>query len=522
MNRRYFLRTAAVAASVAVLAPKRVGAARFVTPATATPGIIEVGNTRQVFLDDILIHEASLIGRFMKRPQKYEKNPVLTGEMPWEQRIDGQELDNSVLIAGQSVLYDKEENVFKLWYMAAGQDEKWSSGSTSLCYATSKDGYHWNRPALGLIDYKGSTQNNIVMVFRDPQYFNVVKDSQDKDPQRRYKAMGELEGTVANHTGGVAVAFSPDGLRWTEYDKNPVVKHGRNLGDAPSMLGWDPRRHKYVGYFRPGHSLAPEIYGKGDHRHIRGIGYAESDDFVHWTPTVPMLTPDDQDRPDTQFVQFTSGIDGEFYIGFNAIYQTHEQTWDIYLMSSRDGFHWNWIDRRVPFLGRGEVGTYDAGYMCPNGPIFHDGKVWIFYRSVSGAHSVNVSNVLGRSRTAIALCTLPQNRWMGLLAGPNRGTIVTRPLVFKGNKLIVDLDASLPLSKPHVPPRFDECEIRAAIEDQSGGRIDGFTIEDSSVLTKSGPQELSWKGANIGSLAGRPVRLRIEMRNAVLFSIQFA
>ena len=30
-----------------------------------------------------------------------------------------------------------------------------------LCYATSKDGMHWEKPVLGLVDYKGSKQNNI-------------------------------------------------------------------------------------------------------------------------------------------------------------------------------------------------------------------------------------------------------------------------------------------------------------------------------------------------------------------------
>jgi hypothetical protein len=124
--------------------------------------------------------------------------------------------------------------------------------------------------------------------------------------------------------------------------------------------------------------MAPEIYGNGDHRHIRSYGYSTSDDFIHWTPTRMMLTPDRDERNDYQYMQFTAGIDGEFYIGFNAMHETHEQTWDIFLMSSRDGFHWNWIDRKVPFLGRSEYPGYDAGYMTPSGPIFHDNRVWIY------------------------------------------------------------------------------------------------------------------------------------------------
>src|SRR5207248_4020502 len=246
------------------------------------------------------------------------------------------------------------------------------------------------------------------------------------------------------------------------------------------MLGWDHRIRKYVYYPRPGHPLAPEIYGNGDHRHIRSYGYSTSDDFIHWTPTQVMMTPDYADRNDYQYMQFTAGIDGEFYLGFNAMHETHEQTWDIFLMSSRDGFHWNWIDRKVPFIGRSNPPAYDAGYMTPSGPIFHDNKVWIYYGAFSGAHSENQSK-LGADGMSVALCTLPQNRWMGLMAGPHRATIVTRPLIYKGSKLMVDIDAGLSMEKPRNPPRYDECEARAALEDQSGGRIEGFTMDRSKV-----------------------------------------
>jgi hypothetical protein len=175
----------------------------------------------------------------------------------------------------------------------------------------------------------------------------------------------------------------------------------------------------------------------------------------------------------------------------------------------------------VPFLGRGEIGSYDAGYMTPSGPIFHDGKVWIYYGAFSGAHSERASK-LGPDRMSVALCTLPQNRWLGLLAGPYRGTIVTHPLTFAGSKLIVDIDASLAMQKPTPNRRrFDECEVRVALEDQSGGRIEGFTADRMSLLLESGMHEIRWRDADLSKLAGKPVRLRFEMRNAALYSIQF-
>ena len=520
MNRRSFLATLAAVGvaqgsrAVAQTSGSVPAGNRFVTPASRpVPGIIEIGSIKQAFLDDYLIFEASRIDPFVTRPTKYAKNPILVQDKDWEM---GTGLAPGVQLNLQNALYDAEDKVFKMWYLP----DLWPDKRRPLCLAISSDGYHWEKPDLGIYEYKGSRKNNILGDWATPYFWNFIKDSHESNPARRYKALGELEGAVANRDGGVAIAFSPDGLHWTPYAGNPVVRHGRNFADASAMLGWDPRIRKYVGYFRPGHPLAPEIYGAGDHRHIRWYGYAVSDDFVNWGPTELMLTPDFADRNDYQYMQFTAGIDGQFYIGFNAMYETHEQTWDIFLMSSRDGFHWNWLDRKVPFLGRGEIGAYDAGYMTPSGPIFHNGQVWTYYGAFCGAHSENRSK-LGANQTTIALCTLPENRWMGLLAGPYRGTLVTHPLLFQGKKLLVDIEASPAMSVPGPKPRFDDCDFRAALEDQSGGRIEGFTIDRSTVLGKSGPQELRWGDSDLGKLAGKPVRLRFEYRNAALHSFQF-
>ena len=110
---------------------------------------------------------------------------------------------------------------------------------------------------------------------------------------------------------------------------------------------------------------------------------------------------------------------------------------------------------------------------------------------------------------------------MGLLAGPDRATLVTRPITFRGARLMVDLDASLPMQQTADGRGFDECEVRAALADQSGGPIEGFTVERSQPLRKSGVQEMTWSGARIGQLEGKPVRIRFELRNAALYSVQF-
>ena len=334
--------------------------------------------------------------------------------------------------------------------------------------------------------------------------------------------MGEWEGPPpANHNGGACVAFSPDGIHWTLKDKI-AVPHGRNMADDPSMFGWDPWKKKYVAYFRPGHPLAREINGTGVHRHIRTIGYSESDDFLHWTPIQIMLAPDLDDRVDYQFGNFVAGICGNFYVGFLMIHETHEQTWGVYLMSSRDSFHWNWVDRDTPFMVRGEAGSYDGGLQDMCGPITHEGRIFLYYSGFAGLHNEETVSRWGPNRITIDLATMPEDRWLGLLAGPDQGTIVTKPIIFKGSRLMVDIEASTPQSIPGPELGFDECEVRLALIDQSGGRIEGFTSDRSTRLLRSGRQEVSWAGADLRQLEGKSVRIRFEIRNAALYSFQFA
>jgi hypothetical protein len=236
-----------------------------------------------------------------------------------------------------------------------------------------------------------------------------------------------------------------------------------------------------------------------------------------------MLAPDEKDRVDFQYYQMTVAQEGEFYIGLMHMIQTHDQTFDIYLLTSRDGFNWNWVNRELPFLGRGEELSYDGGYLTPSGPVLYDGQVWIYYGAYSGAHSSEPSR-LGQTRMTIALATLPADRYLGMLAGMDLATLVTRPVVFSGSKLKLDLDASLTggtASKDPQKRHFDEADVRIALLDEFGGKIPGFTTEQCKMLAGRGVQEVSWEGGDLQSLQGRAVRLRFEYRNAALYSFQF-
>ena len=96
------------------------------------------------------------------------------------------------------------------------------AGPRRLCYAVSRDGVNWEKPKLGLVEYNGSKENNIVDILGGECSLCVtpiLHDPDDPDPSRRFKTAFESD----KYGGGdMAVAYSPDGLHWTESPHNPV------------------------------------------------------------------------------------------------------------------------------------------------------------------------------------------------------------------------------------------------------------------------------------------------------------
>ena len=85
-------------------------------------------------------------------------------------------------------------------------------------------GLTWDKPQLGLHEYRGSTANNIVVNGYGP----VLKDPSEPDPAKRYKMIkrGPTPREVATKLGARA-NYSPDGIHWTEGPRIRVSGMGR-------------------------------------------------------------------------------------------------------------------------------------------------------------------------------------------------------------------------------------------------------------------------------------------------------
>ena len=65
--------------------------------------------------------------------------------------------------------------------------------------------------------------------------------------------------------------------------------------------------------------------------------------------------------------------------------------------------------------------------------------------------------------------------------------------------------------------------MKVGIEEPDGQPIPGFTVEDCQMqIGNEIDRKVTWKsGTDVSALAGKPVRLRISMKDADVFSFQF-
>ena len=116
-----------------------------------------------------------------------------------------------------------------------------------------------------------------------------------------------------------------------------------------------------------------------------------------------------------------------------------------------------------------------------------------------------------REHVVMRRYTLRIDGFVSVNAPQAGGELVTKPLRFEGNRLVLNSSTSAAGS------------IRVEIQDQSGQAIAGFSLGDGvEIFGDSLEREVQWKnGPDVGRLAGQPVRLRFVLTDADLFAIRF-
>ena len=459
---------------------------------------IDIGSGLELMVDDHLIAELKG-GAALKLHHPVAREVSLTHDQPWE---------------GNASCYHtvfRDGDLYRMYYRGSHLilgENTLRIAHQVVCYAESKDGIHWTKPDLGLVEFEGSKKNNI-LIGNGPAVHNFAPflDANPAcKPDERYKALG-------GGGGGLMVYKSADGIHWSVMHDKPVITEG--AFDSQNLAFWDPIREEYREYHRA-------------FRDGRDIMTTTSADFVQWTkPVFLEYTParltelyTNQINPYHRAPHLFLGLPARYIAGRGLLSLLNET---IARSCQRCG---------SDYTDTGFIASRDATRFHVWGEAFirpgpETGTNWAYGNKYTACGIVETpSNIPGASNE-LSLYSSDDGYWRdhvilrryalridgfaSVAAGMSGGELLSRPLVFAGSQLTINFATSAAGS------------VRVEIQDAAGNAMDGFALADSADLFGDCiSRQVSWKGgADVSKLAGKPIRLRVVLKDADLYSLQF-
>jgi hypothetical protein len=438
---------------------------------------LDIGSRLELLVDDYVIESIDgEAGLRLHKPTPHEV--VLVTDKPWEGNT----------CAYYTIFQDGD--LYRMYYRGSHFDEQTrkSAHPEVACYAESRDGVHWTKPELGLFEFAGTKANNIVWEGVGTHNFTVFKDANPNcTPDAHYKAFGRGHGTAKR---GLYAFQSPDGIRWSLMSESPVITKG--AFDSQNLAFWDSHAGLYREYHRA-------------FRGVRDIMTGTSRDFLQWSDPVFLEYPEaPKEHLYTNAVQPYERAP-HILIAFPTRYHPQRgQQVEPTFMTSRDGrtFH-RWTEALIPVTAPEDRDGNRSNYMT-----------WGLVR-LPGAereYSVYATEAYYTGRDSrVRRFTFRVDGFVSVHGSAQGGRLVTKPLRFSGNRLAVNFLTE------------GDGQVRVELQDADGRAISGFTLADCDPLR--GDQidyPVAWKqGTEVGSLAGKPIRIRFELQDADLFSFRF-
>jgi len=468
---------------------------------------VKIGKERQLFLDNYLIAESQHLTRQVHRPKRYEGNPIVTPDGP-------REAMNRVVVAHVKQFTTSPR--FRMWYWSYPGWHNWENDQQirhGSSYAVSDDGMTWRKPNLDLHKIEGSELRNIVIPYGQMQ--GVFYEPVESDPQKRFKALVLVEARRVRDGNltreytipeGYYLHTSPDGIQWkgdlsrriipSLYRGYRVPQNG--IGDT-TRFWWDPLRKKYIGDVK---FVLPNM---------RSRGIMESDDLIHWSRAVPTFAARSDDN---EIYGHRGFVYQGMYVGMRWVYvrgRSEAHSSNVELDCSRDGRVWTRVGAGQPFMDfNPNHDTWDGSKMRPVAMLEVGDEIWIYYNAMPTELELNNPNFpesLHR-KTSAGLAKLPRDRFASINAGDETGTLVTRPLTFKGKNLHVNCEVA------------EGGSLTVAVVTRDGQTIQGYDIKSCQSLTgNSIDMPVAWQNnADLPNVADSPIQLRFELQNAKLYS----
>ena len=528
----------------------------------------DVGSRKQLFIDEKFFATTRNVGLKMNPPEKtYE--PAIKADQPWETMGVG---NGSVVQVGDE---------YRMYYAARYIYESDSfvtavEPSSRMCMATSRDGIHWEKPSLGLVEFDGSKDNNIIFPAEDT-WFTAGTVFIDTRPgigdDETFKGIFRWTPAGVSPEEMSEWGFkSPDGLHWTPMSDRPAFR----CSDTNHAVFWDDRIGKYVVYMRynskPYYVLEkvtregfrhgkPMVFanaaalkrgpldghdycGPDDGRTYTSIAYRkvgryELDDISFWdvpknwggTPPITALEFDELDTP---------GVDidncgalkypwaDNVYLMFPAMnchlpdppvgVSHNDAVFEIRLATSRDGVRYHYPGSRSLYLALGVRGEFDSGLISimPGSIVRNGPRLYQYYQAQDYAlrHGATWQELRQKGEYNPPVISRLVTRLDGFVSvdAPYEGGEFTTPAMTFEGN-------SLQLN---VHTSFPGCVKVELLSDRQP--VKGYTLYDADPISGNFiDQTVTWNGqSDLSQLVGKPVQMRFVMKDAKLYAFRFS
>ncbi len=294
---------------------------------------LDIGSSRELFVDDFLIEEHK--GTSLKLHAPQPKDVAIVCDAPWEGNTS----------AYYTLFADGDR--FRMVYRGAHFDEKTKKAAHPeyACYAESQDGIQWIKPKLGIVEFQGSTDNNIILAGEGTHNFTPFLDTNPAcSPDAKYKAL-------AGDAKGLKAYKSADAIHWSLMQDKPVITLGDF--DSQNLAFWHPIQKRYVAYHRKGREG------------IRDIMMSVSANFLSWNEPRFLAYGD---APSEHL--YTNAIQPYFrapqiFVGFPTRFQPKNEQVEPIFMTSRDGLSFKrWRQELIPITAPKDRDGNRSNYMA--------------------------------------------------------------------------------------------------------------------------------------------------------------
>ncbi len=454
-------------------------------PGSGNSQAIDIGSRRELFVDQYLVERLDGVRLELHRPMRREV--VFRTDAPWEGNGS----------CYQSVFRDGD--LFRMYYrgghhVASKAYEREKNSWETLCLAESRDGIHWTRPELDIVEFQGSTKNNLILdsamvseIGGSPAHTAAFKDTNpDCSDEERYKIV-----IVGSKPRGLYLLVSADGVHFQLKSQQPFTTIG--AFDSQNLMFWDSVGKVYREYHRQ--------FDQG----VRGIMTAASTDpsrfpeprWLEYPGAVEQALYTNQIQPYYRAPHLYLATPTRFVPGRgnSPDYDRKDvNATDILLMSSRAGstsydrlFTEALIRPGLDPARWGNRANYAALNLVPTGPD----EISLYHRS--------------GDRYVFRL-----DGFVAVHAGSAEGQLLTKPITFTGRELVLNFSTGAVGG------------IRVELQSPAGEPLRGFSLDDCTLeYGDSTERVLRWKGGDLTAIAGTPVRLRFALTECDLYSFRF-